>query len=77
MSNQIIEIMWTCCDDQVYDLPGIIKHLTEVHGMTPPIRSVKSLVMAVDGSGWALNTYDHSIGDLTLHQTIKTAKEPA
>lgn len=76
MSKQIEE-MWTCCDEQVYDRPGIFRHLEEVHGLTPPIRSTKALVMAVDGDGWSLNTYDWRIGDLTLHQSVKTTKEPA
>lgn len=76
MSNQIIEESWTCCDEQVYDRPGIFKHLKDVHGLTSPIRSIKALVMAVDGVDYSLNTYQHTIGDLTLHQSIKTTEEP-
>lgn len=68
-------ISWTCCGDEVFDQPEIIKHLVSVHGLQKPIHSIKSMVMALDGPGWSLNTYEHKIGDLVLHQTIKTEGE--
>lgn len=68
-------ISWTCCSDDVFDQQGIIEHLSSVHGLERPIQSVRRSVMHLDGSGWALNTYEHKIADLVLHQTVKTEDE--
>ena len=68
-------ISWTCCGDDVFDQQGIIEHLVSVHGVERPIQSVRRSVMHLDGPGWSLNTYEHKIGDLVLHQTIKTEDE--
>lgn len=67
-----VVISWTCCGEDVFDQPGIIEHLVSVHGVQRPIRSGRRSVMHLDGSGWALDTYEHTIGDLVLHQTVKT-----
>lgn len=68
-------ISWTCCGDEVFDQQQIIEHLVSVHGAQRPIQSVRRSVMHLDGSGWSLNTYEHKIGDLVLHQSIKTENE--
>lgn len=65
-------ISWTCCGDGVFDQKEVVEHLINVHGLQKPIHSIKVMVMALDGPGWSLNTYEHTIGDLVLHQTIKT-----
>lgn len=68
------EHMWTCCGEEVFDTPGIIKHLTEVHGLPAPHRTERTTVMCLDGPGWFANTYEHKIGGLVLHQTVKGPK---
>lgn len=70
-------IMWTCCGEEVYDQAGIIAHLVKAHGVARPIVSSRKGVTHLDGPGWSLNTYEHTIGSLVLHQTIKTEEEPA
>jgi len=71
----VTEVMWTCCDNEVYDHPGIMAHLQSVHGLTPPIQAVSGLVQRLDGPGWALNTYEVRIGELLLHKSVKTTTE--
>lgn len=71
----MIEIMWTCCDNEIYDHPGIMAHLQSVQSLTLPIKATQELVSAVDGPGWALNTFEVRIGELVLHKSVKTTAE--
>jgi hypothetical protein len=72
----MVETMWTCCDQEIYDNAGILAHLESVHGLTPPIQAISGLVQALDGVGWTMNTFEVRIGDLLLHKSVKTTKEP-
>lgn len=68
------EVSWKCCDEKTYDHAGMLAHLKEVHGITPPIHSKRSNVMCMDGSGWAVNIYLHEVGDIQLTQTVKSTE---
>lgn len=69
------ETMWTCCDSEVYDTPGVIEHLRLVHGIEDAgkIRMRQRCVMHVDGEDFSLNTYEcDNIGDgIMLLKTVK------
>jgi len=69
------ETMWTCCDDEVYDTPGIREHLRSVHAFVAPVRIDQRAVLHLDGEGFALNTYECQIGDLTLHKTVRVTPD--
>jgi hypothetical protein len=71
----MIETMWTCCDNEVYDQPGIMAHLASAHGLTSPIRATQKMVQAIDGPGWSLNTYEVRIGEMVLHKSVKLTAE--
>lgn len=71
----MIEQMWTCCDNEVYDHPGILAHLQTVHGLTLPVEARAKFVQALDGPGWSMNTFEVQIGELVLHQSVKTTAE--
>ncbi len=72
-----ITVLWTCCGEDVFDQDEIINHLVNTHGIERPIRSTRTSVMHLDGPGWALNTYEHKVGDLVLHQTVKIDDDTA
>lgn len=73
----MIETMWTCCDDAVYDDPGLLTHLAMVHGLTSSIRAIAKLVQVLDVTGGSLRTYEVRIGALLLYQSVKTTNDGA
>ena len=66
------ETMWTCCDAEIYHHAGIVEHLKTVHGVQSPMKASQAMSMNVDGEEFSLNTYEVTIGDLTLIKTVKT-----
>lgn len=76
MTEVMTEVMWTCCDEEVYTHSDLIAHLQKVHGLTPPIEATQKMVMSLDDLRWSLNTYEIRIGELVLHKSVKTIPDP-
>lgn len=71
MTVQKQESRWTCCE-KVFDDSLIIEHLRSVHGLalSRPNAGVEVMVMA--GDGWSINTLEHTVGEVVLHQMVTT-----
>lgn len=70
------EEMWTCCDDAVYDRPGICDHLRSVHGLTE-LGGESRMMMRLDEPGWRVHTYAVTCHGVELICSVKTWEEPA
>ena len=63
-------VTWTCCDKNIYDTPGLIKHLAEAHGITSRrAKVVDSMHLNMD-DGSAHNGYAIEIEGVIVCKSV-------
>lgn len=69
---------WTCCD-RVFDLPGLVEHLEQAHGIRRPMQATQRQVSHIDAPEFFQSTYDVEIGGLTIKRVVwseRSADDP-
>ena len=65
--------VWTCCDHQ-FTQQEIVEHLKVAHNVPSPIEGKRRMTMHLDGQEFFQSNYEWTVGDLVLHQSVRTER---
>lgn len=65
--------VWTCCDT-AFSQPEIVEHLKAAHNIEMPIEGKRRMTMHLDGQEFFQSNYEWTVGDLVLHQSVRTER---
>lgn len=66
--------VWSCCGES-FSHEEIMRHLEVAHRLERPIEGNRKMIRHIDGRDWFQSYYEWTIGNLVLHQSVRSMRD--